>query len=120
MHSGLARLSLRAIAMIVGLIGSVLVLLVDVLNYMVNLLASFGGATYDSGHFLLGIVVALCGAVGAFLAPMIPVAAAILLLVAGVTFFFAVGSWALIASPFLLVAGLLTLSDKQVSLPGAD
>ena len=120
MRSGVARFSLRAIAMIVGLIGAVLVLIINILYNLLNLLGSIAGISNDSGHFVLGLFIALLGAVGAFLAPILPVVAAIILLVAGVAFFFAVGWWALIASPFLIVAGLMTFSNKRVNLPGVD
>jgi hypothetical protein len=116
----MVRFSLRTIALIVGLIGAILALVINILYNVFNVLGVVAGVTNDSGHFLLGLFVALVGAVGAFLAPILPIVAAIMLLAAGVAFFFAVGWWAMIASPFLLVAGIMTFSNRRVSLPGTD
>jgi hypothetical protein len=114
------RLALRTIALIVGLIGAGLALIVNVLYSAVNVLGQIAGITADSTHFFYGLVVVLLGLSGALLAPILPIVSAIMLAVAGVGFFFIVGWWALIVSPFFLVAAALTFSNKRVDIPGTD
>ena len=118
-ESQVGRFALRTIALIVGLIGAVLALVIDILYSLLHVLARISGVTNDSAHFFYGLIVVLVGTVGAFLAPILPILAAVMLIVAGIAFFFVVGWWALIASPFFLVAALLTFSNRRVSIPGA-
>ena len=113
------RFALRTIALIVGLIGAGLALVINILYSLLHLLGRITGMPSDSAHFLYGLVVVLVGTVGAFLAPVLPPVAAGLLVVAGVALFFVVGPWALIAAPFFLVAAVLTFSNRQVDIPGA-
>jgi hypothetical protein len=112
------RLALRTIALIVGLIGAILALIINVLYSVVHVLTQAAGVAHDTGHFFLGLVVVLVGTVGAFLAPILPILAAVMLVIAGIGFFFIVGWWAFIASPFFLVAAVLTFSNRRVDLPG--
>ncbi|HEX8035436.1 MAG TPA: hypothetical protein VF510_16385, partial [Ktedonobacterales bacterium] len=116
---GLARFSLRAIATIIGLVGAVLALVVVLLYNVFNALGKVAGVTNDTAHFFWGLFIVLFAAVGAFLAPILPILAAIMLLVAGIALFFVVGWWALIASPLFIIAALLTFSNKRVNVPGA-
>jgi hypothetical protein len=83
-------------------------------------LGTVAGVTNDSAHFFWGLFVVLFGAVGAFLAPILPLVAAIMLLLAAIALFFIVGWWALIASPCFIIAALLTFSNKRVNVPGAE
>lgn len=117
---GLARFSLRTIAMIVGLIGALLALVINIFYSLLHTLGEIAGISSDTTHFFYGLFVVLVGAVGAFLAPILPIVSAIMLAAAGVAFFFIVGWWALIASPFFLVAAALTFSNRRVNLPGTS
>lgn len=118
-RGGAARLTFRTIATIVGLIGSVIALIIATLYTVTHALGKVAGVSNDSSHLGWGLLVILIGAVGAFLAPLVPILAAIMLFAAGVAFFFIVGWWALIASPFLIVAALLTFSNRRVKLSEA-
>jgi len=109
---------MRTIALIVGLIGAVLALVVNILYSLPHVLGQVSGLTQNSGHFFYGLVVVLVGTVGAFLAPILPILAAIMLILAGIAMFFVVGWWALIVSPFFLVAAALTFSNRRVDIPG--
>ena len=117
-RGGLARFTLRTIALIVGLIGAIIALVINILYSLVHVLGLVAGIANDSTHFFWGIFVILVAAVGSFLAPILPLAAGLMLLGAGIAFFFIVGWWALFASPFLFVAALLTISNRRVSIPG--
>jgi hypothetical protein len=116
-RGGLARFSLRTIALIIGLVGTALALVVTLLYTLFHILRAIAGVTQDSAHFLGGLLVVLMGIAGSFMAPIFPIPAGLLLLLAGIGFFYVVGWWALIVSPFLLVAAVLTLSNRRVSLP---
>lgn len=113
----LAQLSLRTIALIVGFIGAILALIVNLLYTLFHVLGKVAGVTQDSAHFFYGLIVVLLGIAGSLLAPILPIPAGLLLAVAGVAFFYVVGWWAIIASPFLLVAAVLTLSNRRVNVP---
>jgi len=112
-----AQFSLRTIALIIGLVGTAFALVVTLLYTVFHILGQIAGITQDSAHFLAGLLVVLMGVAGSLMAPILPLFAGLLLLIAGVAFFWVVGWWALIVSPFLLVAAALTLSNRRVSLP---
>ena len=113
-----ARFTMRTIAMIVGLIGTVLALIIDILYSLVHVLGKVAGMANDSTHFFYGLIVVLVALGGSFLTVISPIIAAIMLLGAGIAFFFIVGWWAIIASVFLFVAALLTISNRRVNIPG--
>ncbi len=115
-RGGAARLTFRTIATIVGLIGAVVAFIIVALYTLAHALGRITGVSNNPSHFWWGLLVILIGVVGAFLAPLLPIVSAIMLLGAGIAFFFIVGWWALIASPFLIVAGLLTFSNRRVSV----
>ena len=117
---GVARFSMRVIAMIVGLIGAALALAIVLLYSVFHVLAEVSGMAHDTVHLFWGLFLVLLAAVGAFLATPLPIASAIMLFVAGVGLFFVVGWWAVIAAPFLLVAAAMTFSNKRIEVPGAE
>ncbi len=117
--SGLARLTFRTIALIIGLVGTVLAFIVNLLYSLFHVLGRVTGITNDPSHFWWGLLVCLIALIGSFLAPVVPLAAAVLLLGAAIWFFFIVGWWAIIASVFLIVAAILTFSNRPVRVPGA-
>lgn len=119
-RSSAARFSLRTIAMIVGLVGSGLALVVNVLYSSFHVLGRVVGISSDSGHFFVGLLIVLVGLAGSCLAPILPFVGGLMLALAGVGFFFVVGWWALIVSPFFFVAALLTLSNRRVSIPATE
>ena len=117
-EGGLARFTFRTVALIIGLIGTVLALIVNILYSLFHVLGRVTGISADASHFWWGLLCCLLALVGSFLAPVIPIVAAILLLGTGIWFFFLVGWWAVIASPFLIVAAILTFSNRPVRVPG--
>jgi hypothetical protein len=114
----LERFTFRTIAMIVGLIGTVLALIIDILYSLAHVLGRITGFTNDTSHFFWGLLVVLGALAGSLLAPIFAIGAAVLLLAAGIGFFFVVGWWAIIASVFLFVAAGLTFSNRRVRMPG--
>jgi hypothetical protein len=117
---GVARFTMRTIAMIIGLVGTALALAINILYSLFHVLGQIAGIASDSAHFFYGLIVVLVALGGSFLTLFSPILAAIMLLAAGIAFFFVVGWWAFFASPFLLVAGFLTFSNRRVHIPGME
>lgn len=118
-EGGLARFTMRTIALIVGIIGTVLALVINILYSLAHVLGRISGFTQNSGHFFYGLIVVIAALAGSLLAPINAILAAVLLVAAGIGFFFVVGWWAIIASIFLFVAALMTFSNRRVNIPPA-
>ncbi|HXX78608.1 MAG TPA: hypothetical protein VEI53_08965 [Ktedonobacteraceae bacterium] len=104
----------RIFALILGLIGVVIAFIINLLYSSLHLLGRVAGITNDQTHFFWGLFVVLIALVGSILAMFIPIAGAVLLLIAGIAFFFIAGWWALLASPFLLVGAVLAYNASRV------
>ncbi len=117
-RGGVARFTFRTAALVVGLVGTVLALIVVLLYTIFHVFGQVAGISNDTTHFWWGLVVVLLALSGSLLAPILPIVAAAMLAVAGIALFFIVGWWALIVSPFLLVAALMTFSNRRVNIPG--
>jgi hypothetical protein len=115
---GVGRFALRTIALIIGIVGTVIAFIINILYSLLHVLGEVAGVASDPTHFWWGLLVVLLALVGSFLAPILPVVAAVLLVGTGIAFFFIVGWWAVIASPFLFVAALMTFSNRRVRVPG--
>ncbi len=114
----LERFTFRTIALIVGLVGTVIAFIINILYSLVHVIGRVSGITNDNSHFWWGILVVIAALIGSFLAPVFAIGAAILLLASGIAFFWIVGWWAIIASVFLFVAAILTFSNRRVRVPG--
>lgn len=104
---------MRLLAMVIGFIGTVIAFFVNLFYSSFHVLASVAGITNDQTHFFWGLVVILVGLVGSLFAFFIPTIGMVLLLVAGIAFFFIAGWWALLASPFLLVAAFFAYRKSR-------
>ena len=104
---------MRILALILGLVGTVIAFIVNVLYSSLHVLGRVTGITNDSSHFFWGLLVVLVGLVGSFLVLFSPLVGAVLLAVAGIAFFFIAGWWALFASPFLLVAAFMAFNHSR-------
>ena len=98
---------MRIAALLIGLLGVVIAFVINLLYSTLHVLGRITGITADQSHFFWGLFVILIGFVGSLLALFIPTVGVVLLAVAGIAFFFIAGWWALLASPFLLVAAFL-------------
>ncbi len=107
------QLSIRMLALIAGLFGVVVAFFINLLYSSLHVLGRVAGITNDSSHFFWGLLVVLIGLVGSLLVAFVPIAGAVLLLVAGIAFFFIAGWWALLASPFLLIAAVLAYNHSR-------
>jgi hypothetical protein len=108
------RLTMRTLALIIGLLGVVIAFIINLLYSSFHVLGRVSGITSDQTHFFWGLIVIIIGLVGSLFALFLPTMGAVLLLVAGIAFFFIAGWWALLASPFLLIAALLAYRYSRV------
>lgn len=107
------NLTMRILALIIGVIGVVVAFIVNLLYSFLHVLARVAGITNDSTHFFWGLFVVLIGFVGSLLVMIFPTIGAVLLVVAGIAFFFIAGWWALLASPLLLIAAVLAYNHGR-------
>ncbi|HET9111146.1 MAG TPA: hypothetical protein VFN78_10005 [Ktedonobacterales bacterium] len=107
------KLALRTIGMILGLLASVIVLVIDILYSLTNVIVKASGHGGFDSHFFIGLLIALVGAVGSFLADPLPTASVVLMLVAAIGFFFLVGPLAIIPGVVFLIALALVFFDRN-------
>jgi hypothetical protein len=93
--------------MILGLIGFAIGLVADFIGTV------HGYATDVTHHGFVGLVLLLIGLAGSLLALFAPVVAAVLLLIAGIGFFYVLGTGALFVAPFFIVAAVLAFVDRR-------
>jgi hypothetical protein len=112
----IARLAGRLAAAVLGLIGVVLALVVNFAYSGVHdFLRVSGSSTLESSHGFVGLGLILLAFIGSVISLFKPRASAALLLIGGAGFFYPVGWFALIASPFMLLGALLAFIDKGPS-----
>jgi hypothetical protein len=92
--------------MILGLIGCVV-------GVIANFIGTIHGYMSDVAHHgFVGLLLLLIAFVGSLTAPFVPIVAAVLLLIAGIGFFYVLGAGALFVAPFFLVAAVLAFVDR--------
>src|SRR5262249_42457184 len=100
-------------ALVLGLIGTVIGLLVNFAYSAFHDIARWAGDTsLDSTHGFIGFFLMVAGLIGALIAPLAPSASALLLLLARLGFLFLVHWVAIIVTPFFLVAAVLAYLDR--------
>ncbi|HEV2459443.1 MAG TPA: hypothetical protein VGS80_13880 [Ktedonobacterales bacterium] len=102
------RFILRFIATIFGIIGFVIGLLVDLGNSALHAV----GVNSTQTHGFIGFFLVLIGLIGAFIAVPLPLAAAVLMLIACVGSFFIVGPVAIVAGIFFIIGAALAFFDR--------
>jgi hypothetical protein len=107
------QFTLRTLAMIIGLFGTIIAFFINILYSTFHVLGRITGITANQSHFFFGLLVVLIGLIGSLAVLLTPIVGAVLLLVAGVAFFFIAGWWALLASPFLLIAAVLAYRHSR-------
>jgi hypothetical protein len=108
------QFTMRTLAMITGLFGTAIAFVINILYSTFHVLGRVTGITANQSHFFFGLLVVLIGFIGSLVVLLTPIVGAVLLLVAGVAFFFIAGWWALLASPFLLIAAALAFRHSRV------
>jgi len=107
------QFTVRVLAMLLGIFGVIIAFIINLLYSSLHVLGRVAGITNNQTHFFYGLLVILIGFIGSLLALFFPTVGAVLLVVAGIAFFFIAGWWALLASPFLLVAGVLAYRHSR-------
>lgn len=107
------RVALRLAALVLGVIGAFDGVIINILVSTVHRIDQVLGGSADPTHGFIGFALCLAFLVGAVLALRFPLVAGIILILAGIGFFFIVHAWALLASPQVLVAGWLALVDSR-------
>lgn len=111
------QLGLRSLGMLVGVVGTCLAFAINLLYSAVHVLGLVANISDDGGHFFLGIIVTIVALAGSVLSLFSGVVGSILLLIAGIALFFAVGWWALFASPFLFLGAWLSFAGRRERAP---
>jgi hypothetical protein len=104
----------RTLALLIGLIGVIAAFIVNLLYSSFHVLGRVAGITNNQSHFFWGLLVVFIGLVGSLSALFAPTVGVVLLAIAGIAFFFIAGWWALLASPFLLIAAFLAYRYSRV------
>ena|SRR5947209_20583202 len=107
------QFSMRTLALIIGLLGVVVAFIINLLYSSLHVLGRISGIMSDQTHFFWGLIVIFIGLIGSLFALFIPSVGVVLLVIAGIAFFFIAGWWALLASPFLLIAALLAYRHSR-------
>ena len=107
------QFTMRTLAMLIGLFGTIIALVINILYSSFHVLGRVTGITANQSHFFFGLLVVLIGFIGSLAVLFTPIVGAVLLAVAGIAFFFIAGWWALLASPFLLIAAVLAYAHSR-------
>jgi hypothetical protein len=99
-------------AIVVGVFGSLVALLVNFVFSASHDLAKAFGSDLPQSHGFLGLLLILVAFIGALMALPRPRTSAALLVIAGVGFFFIVKGFALFASPFFFISAALAFFDR--------
>ncbi|MBO0702181.1 MAG: hypothetical protein J2P38_04560 [Candidatus Dormibacteraeota bacterium] len=108
------RIISRILALILGLVGSAIALIVDI-SYSAfhRAIGMLGDATLDRTHGFIGFLLVLVGVIGSILALFQPVVAAVFLLVAGIGLFFVVKGFALFSILFFVLAAIFAFLGRH-------
>lgn len=111
------KLTGRVVAMIVGIVGSLLALLVTtitVVAYHLNQLFDTSGLLDTRrSHGFVGLLSFVVGIIGSLLALLFPSTAAVLLLIAGLAMVYVAGGWGVVPLVVLGLAALLAFLDRR-------
>jgi hypothetical protein len=104
--------------LIIGIIGAFDGVVVNAVVSIYRHVADALGGNADPSHGIIGFGLCLLGLIGAVLVVRWPLAAAVLLAIAGIGFAFVVHWWAVLASPQFLVAAALAFEVYSESRMG--
>ncbi len=109
------RIALRTVALIIGVVGFVIGLIVNFAYSSFHFIGDMMGADIRQTHGFIGFWVLLLGVIGALLAPFAAVVSAVIMLVAAIALFFVLHWAALLVSPFFIVAAILAFLDRPAA-----
>lgn len=103
----------RTLAMVLGLLGAFVSLVVNLAYSGVNHLVDFSNGTSTQTHGGWGFILFIVGLIGALIPIAFPEVAAVLMLIAAIGMFFVVKGWAVIGSIFLILGAILAFLDRK-------
>lgn len=106
------QIPLRMLALFAGIFGAVIGFVINLLNSSLRFVAQIVGFTNSGGHLFIGTIAAIVAFIGALLVIVSPEAGAILLILAAIAFFFAIGWWAIIPAVFLVLGAWLAMRGR--------
>jgi hypothetical protein len=106
------RIVSRLAVLVLAIIGVINGIVVNVLVTVINAASKMLGGTGDPSKGLIGALLLLLALVGGFVALRFQVAGGVMLVIAGIGFFFIVHWWALLVSPSWLVGGALAIAEN--------
>ncbi len=109
------RFALRTVALIIGVVGFVIGLIVNFAYSTFHFIGDMMGADVRQSHGVIGFLVLVVGLVGALIAPFSGLVSAVVMLVVGIALFFILHWAALLVSPFFIVAAVIAFLDRQAS-----
>jgi hypothetical protein len=109
------RFALRTVALVIGVVGFVIGLIVNFAYSTFHFIGDMMGADVRQSHGVIGFLVLVVGLVGALLAPFSAVVSAVLMLAVGIALFFILHWAALLVSPFFIVAAVIAFLDRSAS-----
>ena len=107
------RAIMRTLAMIIGIVGAIVALIVNIVYSGYHDLFRLAGTNLGNTHGFIGLGLFVVGLIGALIAIPWPRTAALLMLISALGFIYVVHLGALIASPLLLIAALLAFLDRK-------
>ncbi|WIG58545.1 MAG: hypothetical protein OJF49_001291 [Ktedonobacterales bacterium] len=106
------RLGLRTLGMISGLVGTGIALILDILYSLAHVLGRVTNISNDTGHLWWGLLFVIVALVGSLAGLVNATVGALLLVIAAIAFFFVIGPWALLTSPFMLLGAVLIYAGR--------
>src|SRR5689334_20663327 len=109
------RFALRTMALIIGVIGFIIGLIVNFAYSTFHFIGDMMGSDVRQSHGVIGFLVLVLGVIGAILAPFTAVVSAVIMLVVAIALFFILHWAALLVSPFFIVAAILAFLDRPAA-----
>ena len=108
------KLAGRTLAMIVGIVGAIVALLVTIISVVGGHIdKAINPAAQGSTHGFIGTLCFIVGLIGALIAIPFPSAAALLMVVAGLAMIYVAGWGAIIGAPLLIIGAILAYLDRK-------
>ncbi len=111
------RFALRTVALIIGVVGFIVGLIVNFAYSSIHFIGDMMGADVRQSHGVIGFLTLVVGLVGALLAPFSATVSAVVMLVVGIALFFILHWAALLVSPFFIVAAVIAFLDRPAAHP---
>ena len=103
------KLAGRTLAMVIGILGAIVALIITLLNFTVKLFAiGFGNA-----HTPTGIAMSILALIGALIAIPFPTVSALLMVIAGIVMLFVAGGWGILPLIILVIAAIFAFLDRR-------